>query len=159
MVATVGIASAVIDQLTKSWAVAALSDGDIIDIVGSFRLRLAFNTGTAFSLGDGLNVGPFIAVLALAVVAYILWSGHTATRWGALAAGLVAGGAVGNLIDRAFRRGDGLFGGGVVDFLDLQWWPVFNVADACIVVGAILLVLVSAREATGPPAPPSASDR
>ena len=46
---------------------------------------------------------------------------------------------MGNLIDRAFRAGDGFLGGAVVDFIDLQWWPVFNVADAAIVVGALLL--------------------
>jgi signal peptidase II len=57
----------------------------------------------------------------------------------AVAIGLVFGGALGNLIDRAFREGDGFLGGGVVDFIDLQWWPVFNIADAAIVVGALLL--------------------
>jgi signal peptidase II len=56
-----------------------------------------------------------------------------------VAIGLVAGGALGNLIDRAFRAGDGFLGGGVVDFIDLQWWPVFNLADAAIVLGALLL--------------------
>ena len=55
---------------------------------------------------------------------------------------MVLGGAVGNLPDRAFRAGDGFLGGGVVDFVDLQWWPVFNVADAAIVVGAIGLFLL-----------------
>lgn len=105
-----------------------------------------------------MSVGPLIAVLALGVVAWILWSGHSRTRWGAIAAGLVAGGALGNLIDRAFRAGPGFFGGGVVDFLDLQWWPVFNLADSSIVAGAALLVLVSAREPADPGAPSAPSD-
>jgi signal peptidase II len=84
--------------------------------------------------------GAVISLLALAVVAVLLRSGRYATRPGtAVAIGLVAGGALGNLIDRAFRAGDGFLGGGVVDFIDLQWWPVFNLADAAIVVGALLL--------------------
>ena len=62
---------------------------------------------------------------------------------GAVAAGLVAGGALGNLGDRAFRGDDGFLHGAVVDFIDLQWWPIFNVADSAIVVGGILLVVVS----------------
>jgi signal peptidase II len=55
---------------------------------------------------------------------------------------MVLGGAIGNLLDRAFRPGDGFLGGGVVDFIDLQWWPVFNLADSAIVVGAITLFLL-----------------
>jgi signal peptidase II len=67
-------------------------------------------------------------------------------RLPALAGGLVAGGALGNLLDRLLRSGgDGLVGGHVVDFIDLQWWPVFNVADMGIVGGAILLALLSFR--------------
>jgi signal peptidase II len=84
-------------------------------------------------------------VLALGVVGFLLWQGRTTTsRAGAVALGLILGGALGNLADRAFR-GDGFFDGGVVDFLDLQWWPVFNVADTCVVVGGILLVVVTLR--------------
>ena len=57
-----------------------------------------------------------------------------------IAVGAIIGGAIGNLADRAFREGGGFFGGAVVDFIDLQWWPVFNVADSAIVVGGILVV-------------------
>ena len=64
----------------------------------------------------------------------------------AVATGLVVGGAIGNLLDRALREGDGFLGGGVVDFIDLQWWPIFNVADTAIVVGAVLLFLSQLRE-------------
>ncbi len=143
-----------LDQLTKWWAVRALGDGDQVDLIGSLRLRLSSNTGAAFSIGDGRNLGPVIAVLALVVVGFLVTTGDSARRrFGAVAVGLVAGGAVGNLADRAFRDrpGSGLFGGAVVDFIDLQWWPVFNVADAAIVVGAIALVAASVRPP--PPAP------
>jgi signal peptidase II len=64
----------------------------------------------------------------------------------AVGLGLVLGGATGNLIDRAFRDGSGGFlGGHVVDFVDLQWWPVWNIADAAIVCGGILLAFTFAR--------------
>jgi signal peptidase II len=134
-----------LDQLTKAWAVERLGDGEIIDLVGSLRLRLTMNYGSAFSLADGR--GALISVLALVVVAVLLRTGRHATRpTMAIALGLVLGGAIGNLIDRAFREGDGILGGGVVDFVDLQWWPVFNVADSAIVVGAILLFIAQWRE-------------
>ena len=55
------------------------------------------------------------------------------------------GGAVGNLIDRIFRDGGGFLGGAVIDFVDLQWWPVFNVADAAVSIGGLLIVFVVAR--------------
>jgi signal peptidase II len=150
LVIALAVAVVVIDQLSKQWALSRLGDGSFVEVIGSLRFRLTFNTGTAFSLGDDLQLGPFIAVLALAVVGWLLWSGHSDTKGGAIAAGLVAGGAIGNLIDRAFRSGPwgeetGFMGGAVVDFIDAQWWPVFNVADAAIVIGAILLVLVSMR--------------
>jgi signal peptidase II len=143
-----GVAAGVlaVDQLSKAWAVEALGDGRTIELVGSLRLQLTMNYGSAFSLADGR--GPLISLLALVVVAVLLRSGRHATRPAtAVALGLVLGGAIGNLIDRAFRAGDGFLGGGVVDFIDLQWWPVFNVADSAIVVGAILLFIVQWREA------------
>ena len=142
---SVAAAVLAVDQLTKAWAVGRLGDGEIIDLVGSLRLRLTMNYGSAFSLADGR--GPLISLLALVVVAVLLRTGRHATRPAmALALGLVLGGAFGNLIDRAFREGDGFLGGGVVDFVDLQWWPVFNVADSAIVVGAVLLFITQWRE-------------
>jgi signal peptidase II len=137
----------VIDQLTKHWAVNRLSGGRMIDVVGSLRFNLAFNEGAAFSVGDGWNLGPWIAVLALVVVSTLVFTGTTArSTLGALAIGLVAGGALGNLTDRTFRDGSGGFmSGRVVDFIDVQWWPVWNIADAGVSVGAVALVLVSMR--------------
>ncbi|CAN5293090.1 signal peptidase II [soil metagenome] len=133
------------DQVTKEWALRALTDGRTIDVVGSLRWNLAFNTGTAFSMGSDQGLGPWISVLAIGVVVGLSLGYPSRFRLGAVAAGLIAGGAVGNLADRAFRGDDGLLQGAVVDFIDLQWWPVFNVADMAIVVGAILLVGASLR--------------
>ncbi len=132
----------VLDQLTKWWALERLDGGETIDVVWTLRFALAFNTGTAFSLGSGSGLGAWLAVGAIVVVSIFLWrSTFTSTRWGAIAAGLIVGGALGNIVDRAARGDGGVFSGAVVDFVDLQWWPVFNLADAAIVCGAILLVV------------------
>jgi signal peptidase II len=144
-----GAAAAVLaaDQLTKWWALETL-DTRTIDVVWTLRFNLTINYGSAFSVAEGR--GAVISLLALVIVAVLLRSGRYATRPGmAVAIGLVFGGAVGNLIDRAFREGDGFLGGGVVDFIDLQWWPVFNVADAAIVVGALLLFGTQWRHGNG----------
>ncbi len=145
-----------LDQATKAWAVATLGDGRIIDLVGSLRLRYVANHGSAFSLADGR--GPLISLLAIVVVAVLLRTGRHATRpVVAVALGMILGGALGNLLDRAVREGDGFLGGGVVDFVDLQWWPVFNLADSAIVVGAVLLFGAQWRDAGEPV--PAAADR
>ena len=136
----------VLDQLTKHWALHALDDGPI-DLVGSLRLKLTFNAGAAFSLGGGKT--RLIAAVGLVVVAVIVRLGLRAERrLQALGLGVVLGGALGNLVDRAFRTGDGLLGGHVVDFVDLQWWPIFNLADSALWVG-IGLLLLSSRESGG----------
>ena len=133
-----------VDQLAKAWALRALDDR-VIELVGSLRLRLVFNTGSAFSIGAG--VGPLLAVVGVVVVLVLLRAGSQVQGGAARAAlGLVLGGAVGNLVDRALRDGDGFLGGAVVDFVDLQWWPVFNVADVAICVGVGLLALTLSRE-------------
>ena len=155
-----GVAAIVLalDQLSKAWVVSELANGRIIELVGSLRLRLTMNYGSAFSIANGR--GALISLLALGVVAVLLATGRNArSRLMAVALGLVVGGAFGNLIDRAFREGDGLLGGGVVDFVDLQWWPVFNLADAAIVVGAILLFVVQWREAGDDGTPPQPAER
>jgi signal peptidase II len=142
------IAAAVVlaDQLSKQWALNALDDRTI-DVVGSLRFNLAFNKGMAFSQGTGL--GPIIGVVALVVVVGLLVSiGRSTSPIYPLAVGLIIGGAVGNLLDRLFRD-PGWFRGGVVDFIDLQWWPIFNVADIAITVGGALLLLSALRPPAG----------
>jgi len=135
-----------LDQLTKQWALSALDDGPI-DLVGSLRLKLTFNDGAAFSLGGGRTT--LVAVLALAVSLVVLWMGLTSDQRGrALGFGVIFGGAIGNLLDRAMRAGDGVLGGRVVDFVDLQWWPVFNVADVALWIG-IAIILIASRQPSG----------
>jgi signal peptidase II len=133
----------VLDQLTKWWALEALTDPTrVIDLVWTLRLRVIYNTGTAFSLTS--DSGPIVSVIALVVVAFLLWSGRRQrSPWVLAAYGLVVGGTFGNMIDRLFRDGnDGLLGGAVIDFVDLQWFPVFNLADSALTVGIGLLLVV-----------------
>jgi signal peptidase II len=134
----------VADQASKWWALQALGPTGI-DVVWTLRLRLVFNTGTAFGLGS--RFAPLIAILAVVVVAVLLRTGSALEgTWARLSLGLVLGGAVGNLLDRLFRAGGGLLGGAVVDFIDFGWWPVFNVADMAITGGAALLALTAWRD-------------
>ena len=143
LVAVVAPIVVAVDQLTKWWALQVLDDRTI-DLVWTLRLRLLFNTGSAFGLGS--RFAPIIALVAVVVVTVVLRAQRALTGWPArFGAALVVGGAVGNLLDRLFRDGGGFLGGAVVDFVDFQWWPVFNVADACICVGAALLAFTAGR--------------
>jgi signal peptidase II len=145
-VAAVAGAVIAIDQVTKSWAARRLARGDI-DLFWTLRLHLARNRDAAFNLGFGS--GGIVAILALGVVVVLIVLGRSLdTRAGVVSLGLVLGGALGNLADRAFREGSGFLGGAVVDFIDLQWWPVFNVADSAITVGGIILVVGSLMGST-----------
>jgi len=143
-VAAVAAVVIAIDQLTKTWAVHTLATRDI-DLVWTLRLRLAQNHDAAFNLSFGS--GGVTAILAIVVVVVLIAIGRSLnTRVGVVSLGLVLGGAFGNLVDRAFRNGSGFLGGAVIDFIDLQWWPVFNVADIAVTIGGVLLVLTSAKE-------------
>lgn len=141
---SLAVASGVValDQITKHWAVSSLNDGRVIDVLGSLRFNLSFNRGMAFSQGTGM--GPFIGVLGILVVLYLLIGMRKSSMSGAVFVGLVAGGAAGNIVDRLFR-GEAWLRGAVVDFIDLQWWPVFNIADAAICIGGALLVFTLFR--------------
>ena len=141
----------VFDQITKWWALEELGSGRVIEIFWTLQFRLVRNTGIAFSQGEGL--GPIFAVLIVVVVLFVVrWGTQMQSKSTSLAVGLIVGGAIGNLIDRAFRSDAGFLKGGVVDFIDLQWWPVFNIADAAIVVGGAIMFwlgLKSTQEESG----------
>lgn len=128
-----------IDQLTKAWAVAALEDGPASIIGGDVELRLSRNTGGAFSLFQGFT--PLLAVVAVALTVLLVRAlRRTDDTWIVVALALVLGGAIGNLIDRV-ARSPGFLRGAVVDFVSVDDFPTFNVADSAITVGAVLLVL------------------
>ncbi len=149
IVAGVALFVLAIDQLSKSWALERLSDGSIIDVVWTLRFNLAFNTGMAFSKGAGS--GAIIGLVVLVVVGVLLFVARTMrSRVQLVLVGLIIGGALGNVLDRLFRaplagEPSGFMRGAVVDFIDVQWWPIWNVADMAVVVGAIALALYGMR--------------
>jgi signal peptidase II len=142
-VAGIALAVFVTDQLTKLWALGALSPMRPVPVVpGLIDFALVFNTGVAFGFFSRLppewrwlvTVFSLAALVLLCSVALKIvpegsWTGRVAL-------GLVFGGAAGNLLDR-WRVG------AVVDFIDVHWreyhWPAFNVADSAITVGVVLL--------------------
>jgi len=128
-----------IDQLSKHWAVSQLSDGHTVHVLWTLRFNLSFNGGMAFGRGQGF--GPIIGVVATIVVVGLLLSlRQSGSKISIVAIGLIVGGAMGNIVDRLFR-GDAWLHGKVIDFIDFQWFPIFNVADICVNVGGGLLVL------------------
>ena len=129
------------DQVTKHWALNALDNGRTVDIFWTLRFNLVFNSGMAFSKGQGL--GRFIGLLAIGVAVW-LWLSlrKVSTTIGVVGTAMLIGGAIGNVIDRLFR-GDAWLRGSVVDFIDLQWFPVFNIADSSVTIGAIVLIYSS----------------
>lgn len=140
-VLSVAVASVVLaaDQVTKTLAAEHLP-GHPVHLFASIYFLLQYNSGTAFSLFQGF--GLWIVVIGIVLVGLLM----VASRWvrtnvGAVAIGLLLGGALGNLADRVFRANHGA----VIDFIYTRYWPTFNVADACIVVGAALLILSSWR--------------
>jgi len=148
--ATAGVLVLVFDQFTKWLALDRLDPGRPIDVLWKLRWNLARNEGASFSMGD--SFGPVIGVIVIMVVIGLLWMARSiTTMWSALALGSVVGGAIGNLVDRVIYAEDGILSGAVVDFIDFQFWPVFNVADMGVVLGSIGLLALSWRsEATEP---------
>ena len=124
------------DQVSKAVVRSSLATGHHTSSFLGFRIAHAKNTGVAFGfLGGGGALVIAVTVLALGLV--LVWFWHSPDRPGLwLAAGLIAGGALGNLIDR-IRLGS------VTDFIDPPLWPTFNVADMAITIGAVIIVLVT----------------
>ncbi len=140
LVSAVAAVVLVLDALTKQWAVSALADAPI-DLFGSVQLALTYNKAAAFGLGGAFV--PFLALAALVLVLVMVFTGAAAGRTPvAVALGLVLGGAFGNMADRLFRD-PGFLRGAVVDFIDVGFWPVFNLADSAITCGCVLLLLTS----------------
>ncbi len=150
---TLSLIVVILDQLTKAWVVQNLDlvaiSGDHIEVFGQFvRIIHTRNPGIAFSIGSELpelvrNVlFTTIPVLVIAGLLFYYFRHNpfsAAQRWAVAA---IVGGGLGNIIDRIIRTG------GVVDFIDVEFfgifglerWPTFNIADAAVVVGGILLI-------------------
>ena len=132
----VGLGVVALDQVSKAAITSSLTLGQSDRLPLGFHLVRTENSGVAFGfLGGG---GALVVVLTVAVLlAVLVWVWRQPGRPGLwLAAGLLAGGAVGNLIDRARL-------GAVTDFIDPPAWPAFNLADVAITVGVAVLVLVT----------------
>ena len=146
LIAGIVVAVVGLDQATKAWATSGLRDGPVSIIGSTVEFQLARNTGSAFSLFQ--TVTPLLAVLAVGLVAILVRTLNRAEDLTVLVAlALVLGGALGNVSDRLFRA-PGFLHGAVVDFIKVGSWPTFNVADAAITIGAVLLVgwsLLSSR--------------
>ncbi len=136
----IALAVILLDQISKIAVLDLMQPPRVIEVLPVFNLVLAMNRGISFSLlTSHAEYAPYLlGALSLAiVVALAVWMRDMDSRLSRLAFGLIAGGAIGNVIDR-------LRFGAVVDFLDLHWggwhWPAFNVADSAISIGAVLLM-------------------
>jgi signal peptidase II len=140
-----------VDQVTKAWALAVLqpriaSGEGPVEVVGQwFRLTFVENTGAGFGIGSGFT---WVFAIIAAVVAVVII--RTATRLGSLPWAIALGGLLGGAVGEEYA-GPGQ--GYVVDFFQLPYWPVFNVADMAIVGSAILMVVLTVRgvEMSGKP--------
>ncbi len=142
----VALVAFAVDQVTKYLAVERLTDRPDVRVIGDLlQLTLARNPGAAFSTGTGFT--QVFSVIAIAATAVVLWFGFRARSglW-AFGLGMLLAGVTGNLADRVFRA-PGPLRGHVVDFLALPHWPVFNVADVCINVAAVVIVVQALRGA------------
>jgi signal peptidase II len=137
----------VTDLVSKTIVVATLSHRPPVRLLGGLlRLTELRNPGAAFSIGASSAVMTVLfSLIAVGVIIAIVRTSRRlrSVPW-AVTLGLLLGGAAGNLGDRIFRS-PGPFRGYVVDWIQLPHWPVFNVADSCIVCGGILAVLLAAR--------------
>jgi signal peptidase II len=137
--ATAGLVVA-LDQATKQLAITRIDRGEEVEVFFGLALTNARNTGVAFGAfeGGGAVVAVLIALALALLVGY--FAVHRDRPWLWLPVGLLLGGALGNLADRARD-------GAVIDFIDPVAWPAFNVADSCIVIGVLaLLYVVEGRE-------------
>lgn len=144
LIAVVGLAAfvVVVDQITKIWAQNELAGQPSIQVVGDLlQFTYALNPGAAFSLGGDYTWVFTIAATAVSV-AVVIFAGRVRSGWWLLALGLLLGGAVGNLVDRATQP-PGFGVGYVRDFIELPNWPIFNVADMAVVASAGMIVVLS----------------
>lgn len=145
--AAIPLAVVILDQLTKAWVRAELTLNTPVPVIGdNLRWMHIRNEGAAF----GLSIGRFsslfflvLASLASALVLYLLAGTPPSERLQRLSLGLILGGAIGNIIDRVWLDG-------VVDFVQVgvagHYWPIFNVADSAVTIGAVLLAVTHFRK-------------
>jgi signal peptidase II len=131
------------DFATKTWALSNFSS-DPQPVIGTLlQFTLLKNSGAAFSFASGFTL--IFSLLAIAVVATIIrFAGRITSRGWLTCAGLLLGGVLGNLTDRAFRE-PGFFHGHVIDWIQIPNWPIFNIADIAISSAAFLAFIQTMR--------------
>ena len=140
----IALAVALVDQATKALAVARLEDQPAISAIPHIlNFRFARNSGAAFSMGESFTL-VFTLISTLVALGIIFFGGRSRGINSTLLS-LVLGGVSGNLIDRFFRT-PGFLHGHVVDWIELPHWPIFNIADSCVVVAALIFVLHSGKK-------------
>ena len=133
-----------VDQATKALMVATLEGKPPVRVIGQvLTIDVRRNSGAAFSFAPAATVLFTCMAVAVAVLITIEAPRLRSVGW-AVALGLLLAGSVGNLIDRLLRS-PGIGRGAVVDFIDLQHFAVFNVADSCLTCGAVLAIWLSLR--------------
>jgi signal peptidase II len=143
----IAVVVVVVDRVTTALVVDHLHDAR--HLWGPFGLALTFNSGFAFSLFSGRAVVVSVLLcLGVVVLAWVVAQVRTVPM--AIGAGLVLGGAVGNLSERIA----GGHGGQVPDFVTLNYWPTFNFADACVTVGVVIVIVALLFGHTGVAAEP-----
>lgn len=142
IIGVVGFLVLGVDQVTKTLVVDRLHQA--VHVVGPLSLQLTYNSGVAFSLGTGFGLPIVFVVAVLLVILFAQRRHRQISKPAAVGAGLILGGALGNLADRLFRG----HGGSVVDFIHTTFWPTFNVADSAVVCGCIIMFFVYWRHSS-----------
>jgi len=129
-----------LDQVAKAAIRDNLVPGEHVHVLGPLELTLAHNSGVAFGLASGGGIALVVLTLVALAFVGVLFARNPTRPWMWVAIGLLAGGALGNLIDRV--RADA-----VTDYIDVLSWPPFNLADAAITLGVVTLALIYGLEA------------
>ncbi len=123
-----------LDQVSKALVESRLVPGQQVDVLGPLGLTLSHNRGVAFGFADGGGVALIVLMIGVLAFVGVLFARNPCRPGMWVAAGLLAGGALGNLADRVRN-------GAVTDFVSIGPWPAFNLADAAITAGVILLAI------------------
>jgi signal peptidase II len=131
-----------LDQVAKGLIEAHLAPGEHVDVLGPLGFTLAHNRGVAFGLASGGGTALVALTVAALIFVGVLFARDPTRPWMWVAFGLLAGGAIGNLVDRVRA-------GAVTDYIDLLSWPPFNLADVAVTLGVVVLALSYLWEADG----------
>lgn len=140
MMAVVIVVIAAIDQVVKQIMLNWLEPGEPVSVIGDwFRFYLLFNPGAAFSMGEN-STWLFTSIQLAFVIGIGIYAPRVKHRWVGIGLAMVAGGALGNLLDRLFRD-PGFYVGHVVDYISVGGFAVFNIADASITTGVVVFLI------------------